>query len=234
MQQERAASIGKNVSILHLEKRDNYGHMRSNDMVWRDAGKLESFDDSKTYYYLPLSGFQCLGVAKDYDMKTFAQALKESGILTETVYGVRKADLEAVQGMSNWVNLDEYVSNKLAQNNTLDVKGIVKEAIGFNTYFHFPDIHANIKDADSPYLKLFNEFAKVTAVSNNVRRGFETLCRIYNVTAGKVNVTDEIAKYKTEMDKVVNRYPLINELSRHYRNYDAVTDYINAIDLMKK
>ena len=49
---ERAAGIGKDVSILKLERRNHRGHMNSNDMVWRDAGKMEDFDDSKTYYYL--------------------------------------------------------------------------------------------------------------------------------------------------------------------------------------
>lgn len=235
-QKERAKGIGRDVSILHLEKRDNKGHMRSNDMVWRDAGSMSSFDDATTYYYLPMSGFVALGVAgeKGYDMKTFVTALRESNILTEKVYGVRKADLEAVKGKSNWVNLDEYVSNKLAQNNALDIKGIIKEAIGFDAYFRFAYVQNDINDVDSPYLKLFNEFVGVTAVSQSIRRGFEALCRIYDVTAGKVNVTDEIAKYNSEMKKLEQRYPLINELGRYFRDTKAVSEYINAIDLMKK
>lgn len=236
MQKERAVGIGKDVSILHLEKRDNKGHMRSSDMVWRDAGALSSFDDTKTYYYLPMSGFMALGVAskKGYDMKAFVTALKDSGIFTETVYGVRKADLETVQGLSNWVNLDEFVVNKLAQNNALDVKGLIKDAIGFDAYFRFTYVQNDIKDADSPYLKLFNEFVGAKTVSQNVRRGFEALCRIYDVTAGKVNVTDEIAKYNSEMKKLEQRYPLLNELGRYFRDNGAVVEYINAIDAYKR
>jgi len=233
MQKERAAGMGKDVSILHLEKRDNKGYMRSNDMVWRDAGSLAAFDDSKTYYYLPMSGFQAQGVAKDYDMKSFAKALRDSGILTETVYGVRKADLESVQGKSNWVNLDEYVSAKLAQQGALDVKGIVKEAIGHTEYFKFPYVQNEITNTNSPYLKMYNEFATVNAVNKSARQGFQTLCTIYNVTAGNVNVTDEIAKYNTEMQNVRSRYPLINELTRYFRDYKSIAEYINAIDMLK-
>ena len=232
-QQERAKGLGKDVSILHLEKRDNKGHLRSSDMVWRDAGTLASFDDAKTYYYLPMSGFQAQGVAKAYDMKTFAKALKDSGILTETVYGVRKTDLESVQGKSNWVNLDEYVSAKLAQKGALDVKGIIKEAIGFDEYFKFPYVQNEITNSDSPYLKLFNEFAGSAAVNKYTRQAFQTLCTIYNVTAGNVNVNDEITKYKTEMASVEKRYPLLNELSRYFRDYKSVAEYINAIDMLK-
>jgi hypothetical protein len=235
-QKERAKGIGKDVSILHLEKRDNKGHMRSSDMVWRDAGAMSSFDDATTYYYLPMSGFMALGVAgkKGYDMKTFVAALRDSGILTEKVYGVRKADLESVKDKSNWVNLDEFVISKLAQNNALDVKGLIKDAIGFDAYFRFSYVQNDIKDADSPYLKLFTEFVGAKTVSQNVRRGFETLCRIYDVTAGKVNVTDEIAKYNSEMKKLEQRYPLLNELGRYFRDNGAVAEYINAIDLLKK
>lgn len=232
LQKERVAGMGKGVTVLKLEKRDNKYHMRSNDMVWRAAGDMTSFDNAKTYYYLPMTGFQSQGVSKDYDMKAFATALTDSGILTETVYGVRKADLENIQGLSNWVNLDEYVSNKLAQQGALDVKGVVKEAIGFDAYFKVARIQDRITNVDSPYLKLYNEFAGTSTVSKSVRQGFQTLCTIYNVTSGNVNVTDEIAKYTNEMQKVVSRYPLIKDLTRYASTQD-VADYINAIDLLK-
>lgn len=233
MQQERAVGMGKGVTVLKLEKRDNNCHMRSDDMVWRAAGDMTALDNTKTYYYLPMSGFQSQGAAKDYDMKAFAKALKDSGIFTETVYGVRKADLEKIKGLSNWVNLDEHVSAKLSQKGALDVKGIIKEAIGFDAYYKFTYVQNNITHVDSPYLKLFNEFVGVSKVDANARRGFESLCTIYKVTAGNINVTDEIAKYTSEMKKVEGRYPLLTELTRYFRDTQAVADYVNAIDMLK-
>jgi hypothetical protein len=229
---ERAAGIGKDVSILMLERRNHMHHMNSNDMVWRDAGKLEDFDDSKTYYYLPLVGFKCEGIARDYDMKTYAAALVDSGVLTETVYGVRKADLEKIKGKANWVELDTYVADKLAQPNIIDVKAVVKEAIGFDTYFRFHCVHNHV-NANSPYLALFNEFDNVTTSSATTRKGFQTLCTIYNVDAGNVNVTDEVAKYTNEMKELSKRYPLLDDLSRYYRNAEAIAEYINAMDAFK-
>jgi hypothetical protein len=230
---ERAAGIGKDVSILKLERRNNRGHMNSSDMVWRDAGKLEQFDDAKTYYYLPLIGFKCEGIARDYDMKTFAGALADSGILSETVYGVRKADLEDIKGKANWINLDTYITDKLAQPNLIDVKAVIKEAIDFDSFYKIAYVQNDVTNVDSPYLKLFNEFAGVTKVNSNARRGFETLCTIYKVTAGNINVTDEVAKYKTEMSNIEKRYPLLNELNRYYRDVKAVAEYVNAIDMLK-
>jgi hypothetical protein len=230
---ERAAGIAKGVTVLKLEKRDHKHHMRSDDMVWRDAGDMTAFVDTTTYYYLPIIGFTAQGASKDFDMKTVARALKDSGIFTETVYGVRKADLEKIKGLTNWVNLDDHVRNKLSQQGSVDTKGIIKQAIDFDSFYKFVYVQNEITNADSPYLKLFNEFAGVTKVDANARRGFETLCTIYNVTAGNVNVTDEIAKYKTEMNAVEKRYPLLNELNRYYRDNAAVAEYVNAIDMLK-
>lgn len=229
---ERAAGIGKDVSILKLERRNHRGHMNSNDMVWRDAGKLEDFDDSKTYYYLPLVGFKCEGIARAYDMKTFAGALADSGILADTVYGVRKADIEKIKGKTNWVDLDTYVADKLAQPNLIDVKAVIKEAIGFDSFFKFTYVQNHV-NAGSPYLALFNEFVGVTASNANVRRAFQTLCTIYKVEAGNVNVTDEVAKYKKVMEDLQQRYPLLDDLSRYYRNAEAIAEYINAMDAYK-
>jgi hypothetical protein len=129
--------------------------------------------------------------------------------------------------------LDDHVRNKLAQQGSVDVRGIIKEAIGFDSYYKFAYVQNDITNADSPYLKLFNEFVGVTKVDLNARRGFETLCTIYNVTAGNINVTDEINKYKTEMDNIEKRYPLLNELTRYFRDYKAVAEYVNAIDMLK-
>jgi hypothetical protein len=232
MEKERAAGIGKDVSILKLERRNHRGHMNSSDMVWRDAGKLDQFDDSKTYYYLPLVGFKCEGVARAYDMKTFAGALVDSGILNETVYGVRKADLEKIKGKTNWVNLDTYLADKLSQPNIIDVKSVIKEAIGFDGFYKFTGVQDKVA-ANSPYLKLYNEFVGVTATNANARRGLQTLCAIYKVQAGNVNVNDEVAKYTNEMKELSNRYPLLDDLSRYYRNAEAIAEYINAIDALK-
>lgn len=235
MQQERAKGIGKGVTVLKLEKRDNQGHMRSDDMVWRPAGDMSSFDDTKTYYYLPMSGFSALGVVgeKGYDMKTFAQSLKGSGIFTETVYGVRKSDIENIKGKTNWVNLDDHLRVELAKPGVINVKGIIKESIGFNTYFKFTYVQNEITNPDSPYLKLFNEFVGATAVNKQILDGFQRLCIIYDIKAGNVNVTDEVAKYKKEMNTVANRYPLLASLDLYFRDTKAVAEYINAIDMLK-
>jgi hypothetical protein len=90
----------------------------------------------------------------------------------------------------------------------------------------------NHVNADSPYLAMYNEFANVVAGSPSARKALQTLCTIYKVDAGNINVSDEIAKYKTEMNNLSKRYPLIEDLSR-YSKSEAIAEYINAIDAFK-
>lgn len=230
LQQERAAGIARDVSILKLERRDHNGHMRSADMVWRDAGKLASFDDANTYYYLPMSGFKTLGAAKLYDMKTFAKSLNDSGVLTGTLFGVRKADLEEVKKKANWVELDSYIISKLSQGGAFDVMSVVKKAIDVDSFFRF-DV-SDLLNQDSPYLKFFSNFKDVKTASPDQRKAFEQLCVIYKIDAGNIQVTDIILKYKNEMEEIRKRYPIIGHIDKYYRNRQSVADYINAIDLL--
>ena len=239
IQKERKAGLGKAVSILVLEKRDNNGYLNSNDMVWRDAGTLSTFDDKVTYYYLPLSGFNPIGLEQYCDVKTLARAIQDSGILNNLVYGVRKGDLDAIKGKPNWVNVNDYLIATLAKPDMICLKGVIKEAIGFNSYYR-PSIYMEapkgITNPDSPYLKLYEEFVSVTPVTKTVCSAVQTLCSIYKVNGGGADPQDEIAAYNKKMNEVKIRYPLLNELvSPHYvsARSNAISEYVNAIDLLK-
>jgi len=45
-------------------------------------------------------------------------------------------------------------------------------------------------------------------------------------------VNDEVAKYKTEMNELSERYPLLDDLGRYSKSED-IAEYINAIDALK-
>lgn len=229
MQRERATGLGKNVSILMLENRGGY-HRNSNDLVWRDAGKLDQeFDDKNTYYYLPLSGFVSLGVMGD--MQEFVGHLKQSGIFSGTVYGVRKSDIEQIKSKTNWINIDEYVKQELGKITNKDFMGVVKSSIDFDTLYCY-DAHESVK-SDSPYMKLYDEFKDVKSADLSKRRALEILSVAYKVSTGNIKVEDMITKYQKQRDEVSNRYPLLSEVSRYSSNKSAIAEYITAIDLMK-
>jgi hypothetical protein len=231
LEKERAGGMGRNVTILRLERRDNGGWNRRDDMVWRDAAKADAFDDNTTYYYLPISGFTSLGTVSD--VKTFQTYLSRAGLYTGTIYGVRKSDIEDIKKRSNWVNLDEHIKTLLENIGSSDVMEMVKSAIDIKALYQYNAIkHV---DSNSPYLKLFNEFKDVKESDTNKQSGIEFLCKAYDVqTTGNVDPSALIAKYKNEVEVIQKRYPLLDSLAKYSRiNGEDVAEYINAIDMVK-
>lgn len=229
---ERLTSkLGKNVTILHLEERSRGYYNRNTDMVWADAGTADSFDANKTYYYLPLSGYQSLGVVQD--IKQLQIHLKAAKVHTGEVYGVRKGDMDWVKEQTNWVNLDTFVVAELNKLGAGSVMELVKQAIDFNSYFTYTSIITDL-NVDSPYAKLYREFNKVKDIDSSVQHSLEYLCREYKVsTTTNVEPTAEIAKYKDQLKEVKNRYPLLGAVSKWSATDEAVAEYINAIDQVK-
>jgi hypothetical protein len=229
---ERAAGMGKNVTIMSLEESQRGGYWsRRTESVWRDAGKADTFDNKTTFYYLPLSGYQCKGVVED--AKALCRHLKQSGIFTGTIYGVRKADQEWVMTQKNWINLDTFVQAELAKMNVGDVMGLVKKAIDFNELYQY-NATKHITDSNSPYIKLFNVFKDVKVTDETVRSALEYLCRVYTVnTKNNVDPGALITKYTDEVAAIKQRYPLIKGLSKYSTEGADVAEYINLIDQTK-
>jgi hypothetical protein len=222
---DRASSMGKNVSILRLEERSR-GYSYNAKMVWADAGKVDTFDSTATYYYLPLNGFTSLGMMSD--VKMLSSLVKRSGIYKGTIYGVRKSDAEFIKTQANWVNLDTMITTKLASLSTDDCMGMVKNAIGFKNIFHW-----NIVDAissTSPYVTLFETFANVSSTDDDIRSALKTLCAEYKIATAAVDTTALIEHYETEVDKMNKRYPLLTAISRYSAEDSDVAEYINMID----
>jgi hypothetical protein len=64
-------------------------------------------------------------------------------------------------------------------------------------------------------------------------RNIKHLFNLYNVKLGKNQSTDKLVeKYKTEMQSVKQRYPLLVGL-RYNTDSSAIVEYINAIDTVK-
>ena len=221
----RKAGMGKNVSIMCLERRGNGGYYRRDDMVWRSAGNLSKFSTTETFYYLPIKGFESIGVVDN--VKALHHYINQAKIGVGTVFGVRKADLAEVQALSNWKNLDEYVKEKLENFGDEQVPGLVKSAIDIDGLYDYTVVKR--VDSNSPYLKLYNEFKDVKKVDSDVQSAIRWLCQQYNVqTKGNVDITATVDKYRKEVSDMKDRYPLVQYL-RHAPEKE-VASYINMID----
>lgn len=221
--------VGQNVSLLRLEERHQRGHYGQKHYVWADAGKIGSYDDQESYYYIPLSGYVAQGVFEDAkELRDFLDAAN----ITETFYGVRKTDLETVKGLKNWRNIDDVVREKLADINKDSVMGMVKSAIDFKEIYKHNDAIALI-DPRSPYVTLHQVFKDVRTVNDKVERAQSTLFRRYGIESKIGDPTKLIETYKAQSKALLDRYPLLSNISNYSTTKEALAEYINAIDLMK-
>jgi hypothetical protein len=227
-QKDRVKGMAANVSIMRLERRGGRNR-NSDDRVWRAAATLDKFDDTKTFYYLPVKGFESQGVFKD--VKEFYDLISHTGIFRDTVYGVRATDLAQVQQKSNWINLDDHVRTELNKLDDTMIQGLVKAAIDWERFYCY-SVFSSV-NTNSPYLKLYTEFKMIAAVSSSTVSKSQRLCERYGVkNSQNIDVDKLVESKKQEMKELNQRYPLLKEISR-YTDSALVADYINLIDNSK-
>lgn len=221
----------KNVTITSLQRRATGGYRRCDEMVWRDCGKLDSFDKVTTYYYLPLNGFNVVGFPNQSG-KDFAanfNSLHIRGLSDITVYGVRKADLEEVKNLPNWVDLTVKVGEELeAQCETLQLSWLLKRVDQTSGFRYNEDIVTNVgsKNRESLYYKFMSRFVGITAHEQN-EYALRIMLILYPAVKAKVNIAERVTKLSEEIKEVNARYPLLRHVSA---NVPAVADYINLVD----
>jgi hypothetical protein len=233
----RESSVGRDVSILTLEKRSRGSWGGNETMVWADAGKLTSFDSTKTHYYVQLSGYNMVG--KVSDAKQLQMLLKGCGIAnlaSINILGVRKNDLDAVRKQKNWVNLEQYIEQSLVVPSQsliltmalsdIDMFNFLSPGYSSDPYkFHFGGIQK-----DSPFRKCIEKFVGFKRVS------FDQKClnMVYSLYGSKLNfdVSANVKNVVTEYEEISSRYPLLAELSRSAK-VEAVSEYVTLIDNLK-
>ena len=229
----RVSGSLKNVSVLELGERGYGGYHRSREMVWKDAGKADSFDASQTYYYLPLSGFSPISkVGAMFDVKSFYSNLKDCGVesLKKHIYGVRKGDIEFINTQKNWINIEDYISQELSKiDNKLTMSLVLQMVDNFNHCQYNGTIVSGITNPNSPYIKLVSQFVGFEKIRYS-ESSLRNLCRLYaeNIT---FNPQKEVEKFEAECKAVHQRYPLLQYLNRAPGN--EVSEYINMIDTTK-
>jgi hypothetical protein len=231
---ERADNgLGKNVTILALQERGSGGYYREKEMVWRDAGKADSFDAATTYYYLPLSGFEVQSKVGLNNVKEFYNDLRECGLkgLQTTIYGVRKGDIEYIRTQKNWVNIEDHIAKELAKpiDHKLIMSLVLQAVDSFSNTSYNSNIVTQIANAKSPYnvfVNKLNGFEKIRYNEQSLKR----LCQRY-AQGTKFSPEAEVQKYVSECSAVTNRYPLLQYL-RSVPSTE-LADYINMIDTQK-
>jgi len=227
------SGLGKNVTILILAERGSGGYYREREMVWRNAGKADSFDAAQTYYYLPLSGFEVQSNHGMADVKQFYNDLKDCGLdgIKQTIYGVRKGDIEFIRTQKNWVNIETHIAAVLSKpiDNKLVMSLVLQAVDNFNLLSYTANIVNSVTNAASPYTKLVTQFKGF----EKIRYSDSSLKRLCNRYAPGVTFSPEaqVQKFVDECATISKRYPLLQFL-RSAPN-DEVAAYVNLIDTQK-
>jgi len=225
------AGMGSNVSILRLAQRGYGGYHKERELVWKDAGKADQFDDSETYYYLPLSGFTVIsnGTPITQNMRHFSDLVTESGIPGLhgiAILGVRKSDIKFIETQKNWINVQDHIRTVLAKLDPKIVRQCALKQIDANKYFRYNNDIAKLVSPNSAYSKFLTQFKGVDNVKVD-KHSLEKLCRDY---AAPVDVDTVVKGLTDELTAIRNRYPLLSSLRDYDINAVAVAQYINLID----
>ena len=234
LKKERAAGVAKNVTILKLERRNNGGYHREREMVWRDAGKADSFDSKETYYYMPLSGFQMLSTKGYTSGKEFFEDITAlPGLFNGEVYGVRKGDLDYIKTQKNWINIETHIEQVL---NGKDVSKVLlsivrgrldrNDILNFKSWNLLPQI-----DEKSPFAQFVNVFKNVDAFSGSSYN----VSNLFHKFAPNANISPDalVVKYQQQLDEVNRRYPLLTKLNTYRVDASDIAEYVNLIDQKK-
>jgi hypothetical protein len=228
------SGVAKNISILSLARR-SYRHrngLSNNDMVWQDAGLLSNYSSTNTHYYLPLSGYSPTSDVSYTDIKQLYQDLKECGIpelQNMKVFGVRKADIETVKSLNNWINLETYLFDFFKKLTATQVKQIVVSNSSLHSNVKYStEIMNLIKDKNGDYYRVLH------AIKTHTSRVF-SLSALNRLLAMHNNVADTaqfVESIRQDVENLDKKYPLLSIIysGDMISNANAVAEYINLID----
>lgn len=234
LEKERVTrGVGKAVNLMRLVGKTINSWSNNKTYTWDAIGDVASFDKTKTYYYLPLSGFT---IKSKYGYGSNAQELMEllqrtglPGLKDIDLYGVRKGDMEAIEAMSNWKNVEDHIHELLSNIPHNTIMGIVKSRVSTYNYMKYTDRVYKHMNSKSPVVTMFNDFKNVQDVTvneNAIRSLLTTFAK-----DSKFDVSIHIDKYNSEHSKILARYPMLKLLSPYNDNNNLdIADYINMVE----
>jgi len=225
-------SLGANVTIMKLGERGYGGYYREREMVWKDAGKGDQFDSTKTYYYLPLKGFEVISNGTHVgDVKRFYNDIKNAGIGLHNIeiYGVRKTDHAWVAGQKNWVNIQDHLVKAFGNVSVTNLRKLLCKDLDLKKQFRYNSVVAENVPSTSPFVKFVSEFKDFASVDFN-RDSFNRLSKGYK---GTVDVETLLLSVQGDYAEIKARYPLLNNVRDYDIDYLAIAEYVNLIDAKK-
>lgn len=224
--QERERSNMNKVGVLELSYRDDYeSRRRGRSVCWEPAG-IE-FNDTDTYYYLPLKNYEA---DSKIDPTTLKTSLMNSGIADISgikIYGVRKNHIKEVESNPNWVNVEVFLSERLGKITDADLENIALNLVDGHDVFSYTKDIKNKLGANSPVRVLVEKVSKKRDIGKFDTGSLERLLTAY---VKPTKIEQFVQTINKECDSVLDRYPLLKSINSYRADRDAIAHYINLID----
>lgn len=225
----RKLNSAASVPIMVMQD-TSYGR-RSDSTSWGDAGKLDSFDDTKTYYYMPLNNYAPVS-DKIPCAHSFYSRLRASNIdalKNVSIYGVRVSGMKHVENLKNWVNIEDYVTEVLSNidDEYIDNVAIKTLAVGRRNPNDY-EISSMITNKNSDYINFLGLVAKAHSV---IMDTYEIKGLLETYQPEKANkIKEMVDKFDKIHDNVNAKYPMMQFVDRRYTEARVIADYINLVD----
>lgn len=228
------SGVGKAVNLLEIFGKAVNSWSSAVKYNWQSAGQHTSLDKTKTYYYIPLKGFE-LKSKYGYNGSggDLYELLKKTGIpglCDIKLYGVRKGDMEAIEAEKNWVNIEDHIVAILSNIPTEVVMAVAKNSVMRYNFMKYDSKLYSKLDAKSPILKLHKEFDAVKDLS--IGEGpISSLAHVYTPN-NNIDLTKSMDKYTKECDDIHAKYPMLTLVSPYEHYTTKIVDYINMIEFV--
>jgi hypothetical protein len=214
----------KKVAVLQLRSTS------SKERDWDPVGTLDSFDDSTTYYYVPLNNQTIIG-DKITSAKFLQDFIYQSGLFSSEIriFGIRKSDLKTISQMDNWVHVDQMISDRISNFVDNEMMEYAKEKVDSTRILSYN--YSEVKDSNSPIVKYVNSFKGVRSNKSQYMIPIvKTCCKMFNPEALE-KFDQKIKSVENARNEIFVRYPM---LSHTYNVPNSVIiDYINMVDTHK-
>lgn len=225
--------VGKAVNLMQLTGKSINSWSSQKTYTWEAVGDVAGLDKTKTYYYIPLSGF---AIKSKYNYDGNGQALLDlmqrtglPGLSDISLYGVRKGDMPAIEAMSNWKNVEDHIHELLSNIPQTTIMGIVKSKVVTYNYMKYTKKVYDAMNPKSPIVKMFNDVNNVKDITVNESAVRSLLARF--AQDAKFDVNTYLDKYATENTAIHKRYPMLKLLSPYNdSNNMDIAEYINMVE----
>lgn len=216
------------ISILKLKRASQY-----DQVTWETVEDFKNIDNTKPRYYVPLRGFQPIsldGYTID-SIKELYETILNCGISVfsdiDTIYGVRKADIDSVKTHTNWINIQDHIISTLSTINKTHLESSYLKS-KFKHYNGMKQINSVLTkiSTDSLYYKINKAIDFKSDCITFSESEFSSILEEYAPKANAVNIIKEL---KADFDSIKNTYPLLFVMDSSVTT-TLISDYINLID----